>query len=142
MLLQLCKIAYEGIVLNCLIFSDISAGQQTLGLMQSVPELYKSKATSAVSHNFLHLTLQEYLSAVHISTFSQHVFVEALESMFGKKHLTTVLRFLAGLTKLAPQKGSSFTCKARAFFKKSPIQCVKSLQRDALGFIDTLHWLF
>ena len=139
---QLCKIAYTGIVSNRLIFSDIPAGQETLGLMQSVPELYESKATSAVSHNFLHLTLQEYLSAVHISTFSQHAFVEALETMFGKKHLIVVLRFLAGLTKLAPQKGSSFTSKARAFFKISPVQCVKSLQRDALGFIDTMHWLF
>ena len=140
--LQLCKIAYEGMVSNRLIFSDIPAGQETLGLMQSVPELYESKGMNTVSHNFLHLTLQEYLSAVHISTFSQHTFVEALESMFGKKHLIIVLRFLAGLTKLAPQKGSSFTSKARAFFKKSPVQYVKSLQRDALGFIDTMHWLF
>ena len=139
---QLCKIAYTGIVSNRLIFSDIPAGQETLGLMQSVPELYESKATSAVSHNFLHLTLQEYLSAVHISTFSQHAFVEALESMFGKKHLTIVLRFLAGLTKLVPQKESSYISWALSFFKESPIQCVKSLQRDAIGFIDTMHWLF
>ena len=139
--LQLCKIAYKGIISNHLIFSDIPADQETLGLMQSVPELYESKATNAVSHNFLHLTLQEYLSAVHISTFSQDEFVEALVSMFGKKHLAVVLRFLAGLTKLAPRKGS-FSSRTRALFKKSPIQCVKSLQRDALGFIDTMHWLF
>ena len=139
--LQLCKIAYKGIVSNHLIFSDIPTGQETLGLMQSVPELYESKATSAVSHNFLHLTLQEYLSAIHISTFPQHAFVKALEGMFGEKHLTVVLRFLAGLTKLAPQKGT-FISRARAFFKKSPIQCVKALQRDTLGFIDTMHWLF
>ena len=139
--LHLCKIAYEGIVSNRLIFTDFPAGQETLGLMQSVPELYESKVMSAVSHNFLHLTLQEYLAAVHISTFSQHAFVKALEDMFGKKHLTVVLRFLAGLTKLAPQKGS-FISWARAIFTKSPIQCVKSLQRDTLGFIDTMHWLF
>ena len=139
--LQLCKVAYEGILSNHLIFSDIPADQETLGLMQSVPELYESTATSAVSHNFLHLTLQEFLSAVHISAFSQHVFVETLENMFGKKHLAVVLRFLAGLTKLAPQKGS-FTSKVRAFFSKSPIQCVKSLQRDTLGFVNTMHWLF
>ena len=139
--LQLCEIAYTGILSNRLIFSDIPADQETFDLMQSVPELYESKAIIAVSHNFLHLTLQEFLSAVHVSSFSQHVFVNTLETMFGKKHLTVVLRFLAGLTKLAPQKGS-FTSKARAFFKKTPIQCVKSLQRDALGFIDTIHWLF
>ena len=139
--LQLCEIAYTGILSNRLIFSDIPADQETLGLVQSVPELYESKVTIAVSHNFLHLTLQEFLSAVHVSAFSQDVFVKTLENMFGKKHLTVVLRFLAGLTKLAPQKGS-FTSKARAFFKKSPIQYVKSLQHDALGFIDTLHWLF
>ena len=139
--LQLCEIAYTGILSNRLIFSDIPADQETLGLMQSVPELYESKATIAVSHNFLHLTLQEFLSAIYISGFFQHVFVKTLKNMFGKKHLTVVLRFLAGLTKLAPQKGS-FTSKARAFFSKSPIQCIKLLQRDALGFIDTIHWLF
>ena len=140
--LQLCKIAYEGTLSNRWIFSDIPAGQETLGLMQSVPELYESKGVNAVSHNFLHLTLQEYLSAVHISIFSQHDFVKALESMFRKKHLTVVLQFLAGLTKFVPQKRSSFTDKARALFKKSPMQCVKLLQRDALGFINTMHWLF
>ena len=139
--LQLCEIAYTGILSNHVIFSDIPADQETLGLMQSIPELYESKAASAVSHNFLHLTLQEFLSAVHVTSFLQHVFVKTLETMFGKKHLTVVLRFLAGLTKLTPQKGS-FTSKVRAFFSKSPIQCVQSLQRDALGFIDTVHWLF
>ena len=138
---QLCEVAYTGILSNHLIFSDIPTDQEMLGLMQSVPELYESKATSAVSHNFLHLTLQEFLSAVHVTSFPQHVFVKTLETMFGKKHLTVVLRFLAGLTKLAPQKGS-FTSKVRAFFSKSPVRCVKSLQRDALGFIDTVHWLF
>ena len=141
--LQVCKIAYEGMISNRLIFSDIPAGQETLGLMQSVPELYESKAMSAVSHNFLHLTLQEYLSAVHISAFSQYAVVEALESMSGKKHLTVVLRFLAGLTKLAPPNAyGPFTSWVLSFFKKSPVQCVKSLQRDALGFINTMHWLF
>ena len=141
MFLQLCNVAYEGILCNRLIFSDLPATQETLGLMQAVPELYGSEEASAISHNFLHLTLQEFLSAVHISTFSQPMLVKTLEGMFGKKHLVVVLQFLAGLTKLAIQK-VSFISKVSTFFRKSPVQCVRSMQRDAVGFVESLHWLF
>ena len=37
-----------------------------LGLMQRVQELYADEGT-AVSYNFLHLTVQEYLAAFHLS---------------------------------------------------------------------------
>jgi len=37
--------------------------------MQSGPELYVSKGLH-VSHNFLHLTIQEYLTAVYITQLS------------------------------------------------------------------------
>ena len=142
--IELCKIAYQGIVSNQQIFSNMPTNQETLGLMQAVPELYGSEESSATSHNFLHLTLQEFLSAVHISSFSQQMLVKTLESFFGKKHLVIVLRFLAGLTKLEPQQtgNPSVIGKASSFFRKSPVRYVKSLQQDAMGFIETLHWLF
>ena len=37
-----------------------------LGLMQRVRELYVGEG-AAVSYNFLHLTVQEYLAAFHLS---------------------------------------------------------------------------
>ena len=67
---KLCKIAYEGIKNDQqLIYSDLPTDLDTLGFMQSVPELYVSKGLH-VSHNFLHLTIQEYLAAVYITSQS------------------------------------------------------------------------
>ena len=143
MFLRLCEIAYEGKLHDRVVFTNILPTQDTLGLMQAVPELY---GTEKVTHNFLHLTLQEYLCAVHISYFSKQKLVESFQSLFGKVHLKVVLRFLAGLTKfnLHQAKNPSFFTKVAEFFRmrKSLTQCVVSLQHDRSGFIETLHWLF
>ena len=67
---QLCelgKVAYEGILHDQqVIFSDLPEDFETLGLMQCAPELYADEG-AAVSYNFLHLTVQEYLAAFHLS---------------------------------------------------------------------------
>jgi len=67
---QLCelgRIAYEGILHEQqVIFSDLPENFETLGLMQCAPELYIDEGV-AVSYNFLHLTVQEYLAAFHLS---------------------------------------------------------------------------
>ena len=75
---QLCilgKLAYEGIrndqqiIFHRKDFETMGLSLQdfnTLGLMQRVRELYVGEAT-AVSYNFLHLTVQEYLAAFHLS---------------------------------------------------------------------------
>ena len=65
---QLCelgRIAYEGILDGQqVIFSDLPEDFETLGLMQCAPELYVDEG-AAVSYNFQHLTVQEYLAAFH-----------------------------------------------------------------------------
>ena len=103
-LLSISKIAYNGISRKWgksvqLIFSDLPAGFETLGFMQSVSQLYV-KHGQKMSHNFLHLTVQEFLAALHIQTTMTPA--EQLEHF--KRHkegrLKVVLRFLAGLTKL------------------------------------------
>ena len=67
---QLCelgRIAYEGILHDQqVIFCDLPEDFETLGLMQCAPELYADEG-AAVSYNFLHLTVQEYLAAFHLS---------------------------------------------------------------------------
>ena len=67
---QLCelgRIAYEGILHDQqVIFSDLPEDFETLGLMQSATELYVDEGAT-VSYNFLHLTIQEYLAAFHLS---------------------------------------------------------------------------
>ena len=99
---DLCRLAYQGILnRQQLVFSaaHLPTGFAPLGLMQEVPQLYTEGRAS--SYHFIHLTLQEYLAAVHISRFlapdQTRVFQEHLHSGYFKM----TMRLLAGLTKLA-----------------------------------------
>ena len=99
---SLCQLAYDSIAgageQIKLIFTDLPEDFDGLGFMDSVFELYLTQKAVA-SHNFLHLTFQEFLAAVHISNMEAE---QQLEHF--KRHkegrLRVVLRFLAGITKL------------------------------------------
>ena len=100
---EICKIAYTGIMTakTELIFQDFPSDFDPLGLMQSCPELYVDRGAS-VSYNFLHLTVQEYLAAYHISQQSRDEQVAFMEEEMRDNifELKVVVRFLAGLTEL------------------------------------------
>ena len=113
---QLCelgKIAYEGILHDQqVIFSNLPEDFETLGLMQCAPELCVDEG-AAVSYNFLHLTVQEYLAAFHLSQqpveqqidyFRKYKQVKMWETtaLYQKKwdnHFHMVLKFLSGIRK-------------------------------------------
>ena len=103
-LLILCKVAYDGICRKGrkrvqLIFSDCDLGGcETLGFMQSVAEVHV-KHGQKMSHNFLHLTVQEFLAAFLISTMSPADQLKHFQR-HADGRLRVVLRFVAGLTKL------------------------------------------
>ena len=96
---QICKTAYRGVANGQeLIFYDLPDGFETLGLMQEVHELYVDKG-DCVSYNFLHLTIQEYLAAVHLSMQPMDVQIQHFKEMEAESSFVMVLRFLSGLTK-------------------------------------------
>ena len=113
---QLCelgRIAYEGILnRQQVIFSDLPEGFETLGLMQCAPELYSDEGT-VVSYNFLHLTVQEYLAAFHLSQQPVGKQIEQFKKNWvahtqqvwqnntrpSESHFQVVLRFLSGIRK-------------------------------------------
>ena len=102
-LLSISKLAYDGICTMQeetvrLIFSDLPAGFETLGFMQSVAQVYVQHGQK-MSHNFLHLTVQEFLAARHISTMSPAEQVKHFQ-WHKEGRLRVVLRFLAGITEL------------------------------------------
>ena len=103
-LLSISKIAYNGSSRKWgksvqLIFSDLPAGFETLGFMQSVSQLYVMHGQK-MSHNFLHLTVQEFLAALYIQTTMTPAKQLEHFKKYTEGRLKVVLRFLAGLTKL------------------------------------------
>ena len=152
---QLCelgKIAYKGIInKQQVIFSDLSEDFETLGLMQCVPELYAGE-DAMVSYNFLHLTVQEYLAAFHLSQQPVEEQIELYkqycsgEDKQANNHLQMVLWFLSGIKKF-----SEYPCEVMNTL------CVKkhiddfdiepgNVETDDKPLhevtFDILHWLF
>ena len=98
----LCRMAYEGILnRQQLVFSaaHLPTGFAPLGLMQEVPQLYTEGRAS--SYHFIHLTLQEYLAAVHVSELPSHERTRLFQEHVNSGHFKMTMRFLAGCTKLA-----------------------------------------
>ena len=99
----LCKLAYDGVVgagdQVQLIFKDLAPDFDNLGFMDSVTELYATQGTLS-SHNFLHLTFQEYFAAVHISNMSLPEQMNHFVKHKTNGRMRVVLRFVAGLKKL------------------------------------------
>ena len=133
---QLSKLAYSSIAGSSsdhvqLIFndSDLPSDFDSLGFMDSVTELYVTQGTVS-SHNFLHLTFQEFLAAVHISSMSPSAQLEHFQRHEDGRY-RVVLRFLAGLTKLS--------C-----FSKDTIKNIFTC-RDSSPYcitIDLVNWMF
>ena len=67
-LLSLATLAFEGIVKQVVIFDRLPDGCSPLGLMNASAEIYVRGRR--VNYNFLHLTLQEFLSAFYVSRLS------------------------------------------------------------------------
>ena len=102
---KLAEIAYEGLQNDTqIIFTEreIPSGLDTLGLMQSSMELYVDCVQK--SFNFLHLTIQEFLAAYHLSTLPQSEQLKLIQIkksiISGAIHISRrlLVLFLAGLS--------------------------------------------
>ena len=107
---RLCGLAYEGVSQQMIVFSSLPEAVSTLGLLQSVPQVYEE----GVSYNFLHYTVQEYLAALHLShlqpqkqmTIIDNKCLSLVKRTYGRNYyeatqFKTTFKFLAGITKLA-----------------------------------------
>ena len=141
---QLCelgRIAYKGILhKQQVIFSDLPEDFETLGLMQCAPELYVGERT-AVSYNFLHLTVQEYLAAFHLSQQPVEKQIERfseykIQNRSKKHNFHMVLRFLCGIRKFSgyPSDMLNTLCVEKSGDDSA------SVERKVT--FDTLHWFF
>ena len=100
--LKMCRLAWEGIIKQQLTFSSdvVSAlGGDTLdlGLAHKVRELHRGE-DGQFSYHFIHLTLQEFLSAYHITQLPQDKQDQVIREHIEIGHLNMVVRFYFGLT--------------------------------------------
>ena len=145
-LLEISEIAYNGICTDWgdsvqLIYSDLPPTFETLGLMQSVSQMYITQGVT-VSHNFLHLTVQEFLAALHISNMPPE---EQLKHF--KRHkegrFRVVLRFLAGLTKLlniSLEQRRALLDKPRSVSTR--YATYTQMESDISVSVHNLNWMF
>ena len=126
--LGVCRMAYEGILnRQQLVFSaaHLPTGFSPLGLMQEVPQVYTQGEAS--TYHFTHLTtLQEFLSAIHISQLPTDEQTKVIQDHLGSGHFKMTLRFVTGLTKLA---------------NISP-EITRKLRMVRENKLTILHWLF
>ena len=123
-----------------MIFSDLPENFESLGLMQCVPELYVDEG-AAVSYNFLHLTMQEYLAAFHLSQQPVEKQIEHFREFKGhnrsnKHHFLMVLQFVCGINKFTGYSSEVLNTL-----------CVKESSDDSSSVVhevtfNALHWLF
>ena len=144
---HMCHLAFSAIVEATevkLIFSESELPDHfdNLGFMDSVTDLYITGETVS-SHNFLHLTFQEFFAAVHISTMSKErqlqYFMEG-KSDSGSKggRLNVVLKFLAGLQKL-----DCFTNETASHIVNTPSSVSSYLTPSQIAVeLDVVNWLF
>ena len=89
---QLARAAYEKMLKKRYVFTDLGEDFEHLGTMKKTTSLNVCTGPGC-SYSFLHLTLQEYLTALHIAIVNPSGFklVEWLEER------SVVVRFLAGI---------------------------------------------
>ena len=96
---KLCRLAYDAIMEDRIIFNDLGRDFNTLGLLQGVENL--TDGGESLSHNFLHLSIQELLAALHMATqLNPEQQVAQFRELFGHARFAAVFSFYAAKTKL------------------------------------------
>ena len=122
--LHLSQVAYNGIKREEVIFHT---SLPSLGFLDAVSALYGG---GGVSYNFLHLTVQEFFAAYHISHLGRSR-LEVFKQHGKDKRWNVVWRFVAGLTKFKHYEDHLehvFTDEFRGDVKVFFIQCLFEAQ--------------
>ena len=118
-LLNLCRLSWQGLVRQQLTFSSDTVGGDTLGLMHEVKELYGGE-DSQITYDFIHLTLQEFLSAYHLTQLPPEKQAQLIEQYANTGHFHMAIRFYMGLTKLNDFTSQLILKQISHSYKKDP----------------------
>ena len=121
---MLCQLAFTDACNNKVTFntSDLDAVGASkeicdLGLLQAAPSIVSHGRS--VYYHFLHLSIQEMLTAIHISQMQSREQISIFDSLFKEICFGTVLQFYAAITKLQV---------SRPFLSLVPRFCAQSQQ--------------
>ena len=95
----LCQLAYDGVMEGKIIFTSLPTDVNTLSLLQGVESFIGRE--KAVSHNFIHLSIQELLAAWYIATqlpASQQV--SKFNELFHTSRFSAIFQYYSAITKL------------------------------------------
>ena len=97
--LVLCQLAYDGVVDGEIIFTSLPADVNTLSLLQGVESFIGRE--KAVSHNFIHLSIQELLAAWYIATqLPASEQVSKFNKLFHTSRFSAIFQYYSAITKL------------------------------------------
>ena len=95
----LCQLAYDGVMEGKIIFTSLPAGVNTLSLLQGVESFIGRE--KAVSHNFIHLSIQELLAAWYIATqLPASEQVSKFNELFHTSRFSAIFQYYSAITKL------------------------------------------
>ena len=97
----LCEMAHCGVMQNKVTFSssEFPEGSSTLSLLQGIESFLEGG--KSVFYNFIHLIIQEIMSAYHIATqLSDSEQVSQFQELFNQPRFAAVFQFYSAITKL------------------------------------------
>ena len=105
-----CKLAFDGVVRDEVIFTDLTEEFNTLGLLQGIE---RADCGWKVSYNFLHLSIQEFMAAFYIASLPEDKQVSILCDLFSSEssRFVAVVKFYAAITKLKTSGVSALLVK-------------------------------
>ena len=102
---EMCEIAFAGTRENKITFShsDLEAVKGStiiceMGLLQATPSIISDG--KIVYYHFIHLSIQEYLSALYIARLPASEQISTFNSLFGDSRFSAVFQFYSAITKL------------------------------------------
>ena len=95
----LCQLAYDGVMEGKIIFTSLPPDVNTLSLLQGVESFIGRE--KAVSHNFIHLSIQELLAAWYIATqLPASEQVSKFNELFHTSRFSAIFQYYSAITKL------------------------------------------
>ena len=95
----LCQLAYDGVMEGKIIFTSLPADVNTLSLLHGVESFIGRE--KAVSHNFIHLSIQELLAAWYIATqLPASEQVSKFNELFHTSRFSAIFQYYSAITKL------------------------------------------